>query len=264
MSTMTTSRSVRAAACVLWLCAGCRSEKPAPAGSSDSGVASASAAPVIADKDACPESFASLGADDAKGERSCRCAAGEPTGKAWGSGIYALASSVCAAARHAGAITHEGGMVTLRFSPGCTSYPGSANNGVVTLAASGTDRSFHFPSVSDGKCPPPLPSGPCPKTFAELGDRKPSTVLACVCDVALTTGPVFGVFNYAEDSSICAAAVHAGVIPANGGTVTLHGATGCSAYAAATKNGVTSAGKGPASLGFVFPSAAGSAACATP
>ncbi|MBI2388120.1 MAG: hypothetical protein HYV09_00775 [Deltaproteobacteria bacterium] len=248
-------------ALALAICGGCRSEKQPPAGGSSAD--SSAPAPAVVDKDACPESFGALAAADANGERTCRCPAGDAKGTVWGSGIYTLASSVCAAARHTGAVGREGGMVTLLFSPGCASYPGSTSNGVAALAAQATERSFYFPSVSNGKCPPPLPSGPCPKTFKDLADRKLATELACVCDAALATGPVYGAGNYAEQSSICAAAVHAGVIPPNGGSVTLRGAPGCGAYEGSTKNGVTSVKQGAAPLGFRFPAAGGTDACET-
>lgn len=52
-------------------------------------------------------------------------------------------------------------------------------------------------------------------------------------------GSVWGTDTYSDDSSICAAAVHAGAISFSGGTVTIEIRPGLSAYSGSTRNGVT-------------------------
>jgi hypothetical protein len=61
------------------------------------------------------------------------------------------------------------------------------------------------------------------------------------CPAGGTLGTVYGTGTYTDDSKVCSAAVHAGLITlAAGGTVTIRIAPGRPAYSASTKNGVTS------------------------
>jgi hypothetical protein len=62
---------------------------------------------------------------------TCRCR-DEGSGSVWGSGPYTADSSLCRAARHAGVIGADGGMVSVRPAPGRDSYAGSSRNGVTT------------------------------------------------------------------------------------------------------------------------------------
>lgn len=59
-----------------------------------------------------------------------RCPPGKPVpASVIGSGVYADASSICAAAAHAGAIDAQlGGDVTIQILPGRTGYAGSTQN----------------------------------------------------------------------------------------------------------------------------------------
>lgn len=63
----------------------------------------------------------------------------------------------------------------------------------------------------------------------------------CVCTEAQAgAGGVWGTDIYTTDSSICRAAVHAGVIPAGGGVVRTSPEAGQQAYPGSVRNGVTS------------------------
>lgn len=73
----------------------------------------------------CPEHWGS----DQSG--LCRCGA-DSRGSIWGSGPYTSDSNVCAAARHAGLIGAEGGLVRPRLAPGLEHYPSSTANGITT------------------------------------------------------------------------------------------------------------------------------------
>lgn len=53
-------------------------------------------------------------------------------------------------------------------------------------------------------------------------------------------GPIWGTEVYTDDSSICAAAVHTGVIGFDGGSVTIEILPGRKAYAGSEQNGITS------------------------
>ena len=53
-------------------------------------------------------------------------------------------------------------------------------------------------------------------------------------------GTVWGTDDYTDDSSVCAAAVHAGAITkATGGRVNIEMLTGLPSYSASTRHGVT-------------------------
>lgn len=66
-------------------------------------------------------------------------------------------------------------------------------------------------------------------------------------------GRIWGTDLYTDDSAICVAAVHAGLISAaNGGKVTIQVQPGASSYAGSTRNGVTSGGWGAYPGGFTF------------
>ncbi len=64
---------------------------------------------------------------------------------------------------------------------------------------------------------------------------------------------LWGVGTYTDDSSICVAAVHSGLITvAKGGTVTFDVAKGAESYKGSTANGVTSLDYGPWDKQFSF------------
>lgn len=114
----------------------------------------AEAPEILPPSSTCPARLVDFPAADRRAERSCDCPVSALTGQVWGSGIYTADSAVCAAAVHAGAITRAGGRVTLRVAAGCATYLGTTNNGITTSPTDRRERSFFFPSVSDGKCGP--------------------------------------------------------------------------------------------------------------
>lgn len=84
---------------------------------------------------------------------SCYC---QPMlgGIVYGDKTYSDASSICLAARHAGAVDYlTGGVVMAFFEPGCANYKGTEGNGTVSSTSGKTRRSFHFPNVGKGECP---------------------------------------------------------------------------------------------------------------
>ena len=69
-----------------------------------------------------------------------------------------------------------------------------------------------------------------------------------------TIGPVWGTDVYTDDSSVCTAAVHAGLITlAGGGTVTIEMRGGEASYRGEDRNGITSWNYGAWGSSFVFP-----------
>lgn len=82
--------------------------------------------------------------------------------------------------------------------------------------------------------------------------------LTCRCDATVLIGSVWGSGPYTNDSSICAAAAHAGLLSAEGiGTVTLNHSEGCVSYAPSTQNGVTTLAYGSWNSSYFFPNAGG-------
>ena len=87
----------------------------------------------------------------------------------------------------------------------------------------------------------------CPATFRTAGDE-----LSCHCSPAAAVGTVWGTRIYTDDSSVCAAARHAGVIGAGGGWVELRAAPGQSSYAGSARNGISTANWQRWNRSFVF------------
>lgn len=85
--------------------------------------------------------------------------------------------------------------------------------------------------------------------FRGQNDRR----VTLVCPPGGKPGDIWGTDSYTDDSSVCAAAAHAGVIGlAKGGVVTIVIGPGGSSYAGSTRNGVTSQrfGRVPGSFSF--------------
>lgn len=70
-------------------------------------------------------------------------------------------------------------------------------------------------------------------------NKKNAKAFSVVCPVNCKMGSVWGTDVYTTDSAICIAAVHAGVIAANGGPVKVKMTAGKPNYAGSVRNGVT-------------------------
>lgn len=191
----------------------------------------------------CPSTFIAAGQQRV----TCHCRApfnsgsASSSGNVWGTTVYTADSSVCRAARHAGAIGAAGGEVEVKSAAGCASYAGSFANGVETHSWGAYGQSFYFEGYGDGRCGASASAasavsvgGICPTTF--YGSQGQVT---CTCTPNLFTGSVWGAGTYTSDSSLCQAALHAGAVTREGGEVIAHGAPGCAAYAGNSRNGVT-------------------------
>ncbi len=100
----------------------------------------------------------------------------------------------------------------------------------------------------------------CPNN--NTGDAE---TLTCRCDVTDPLNTVWGSGPFTNDSSICTAAVYAGLLSAQGGhytgTVTLNRSPGCESYPASTQNGVTTQSYASWGSSYFFPGA-GDGTCA--
>jgi hypothetical protein len=85
---------------------------------------------------------------------------------------------------------------------------------------------------------PPTEAGSCPSSF-EGALEQPLTCQCTVEAAAAEAATVWGTDVYSDDSSICRAARHAGVIGAEGGPVQVRPAPGRGQYRGTARNGVT-------------------------
>jgi hypothetical protein len=161
----------------------------------------------------------------------------------WGTGDYTDDSTVCGAAVHAGAITPAaGGAVTIVIAPGRSAYSGSSKNGVTSQSFGQFYGSFTIASSSD--------IGRVDWSTAAHGLSGRLTV---ECPANGTMQQVWGTDTYTDDSSICTAAAHAGLITtASGGRVTLEPVGAQQTFAGSARNGVQTRdyGEWPAAFRF--------------
>ncbi len=93
----------------------------------------------------------------------------------------------------------------------------------------------------------------CPADFQAYG---PGNEIVCACPVFAAGGVLFapdgrvwGTATYTNDSSVCAAAQHAGI----GGTIRVRGHDGCGSYRGSQRNGVATESYGAWGGSFHFP-----------
>ena len=214
--------------------------------------ATAQAAPI----QQCPDDFAAF--KEEPDALVCACPA-EATqqGSVWGTDIYTADSGLCRAAVHAGMISRRGGQVTVRGEPGRRAYPGTTRNGIASSNYGQFEASFRFEGVPQAPSPqaaasaaPAVPQQ-CPDDFGAFKEETDPVVCTCSAD-ATQRGSVWGSDVYTSDSGLCRAALHAGLIPRAGGTVTVLAEPGRRTYAGVTRNGVTSSNYGQYEASFRF------------
>jgi hypothetical protein len=159
----------------------------------------------------------------------------------WGTDVYTDDSSVCTAAVHAGLITLAGGgSVTIEIRPGQSSYTGSTRNGITSSSYPSWGGSYVLVGATRGD--PGVGTGGSDwsataarfRTF--IGAR-----FAYTCPAGGTPANIWGTDIYTDDSSVCTAAAHVGVIrQAAGGNVTIEMRDGQASYTGSTRNGITS------------------------
>ncbi len=198
--------------------------------------------PLLIPPSSAPAQQAELGAASAQlqnfrgqgGKRLTYVCPPRATGQVYGTDVYTDDSPICAAAVHAGAITSEkGGPVTVVIGEGQPRFAGSSRNGVTSQEFAEWPGSFSFDRRST---PAKITWG----TTAR-GVQGYSGSVTVVCPEGGRVRDVWGTDSYTSDSSICSAAVHAGVISlARGGPVTIRMTEGRKAYEPSSRNGVAS------------------------
>lgn len=199
----------------------------------------------------CTTNLASLGA--ASNEPGVMvevlCPAGCTNRTVWGTSIYTNDSSICTAAVHSGALPVEGGSIGVFASPGLSSYTGSEQNGVTTLNWRAWPSSFVFAHVftpNDAKLLA------CETSAQSLGAGEGSRVNV-YCPPGCVQGPeVLGFEVYSDDSSVCRAAIHAGILGSRGGSATIEIQSWVESLASVTQHGITSRSWGEWYRTFAF------------
>ncbi len=172
----------------------------------------------------------------------------------WGTETYTDDSSICSAAVQVGLITvAAGGKVEYQIAPGLDAYTGGVANGVTSEAYASWQGSFIFPAAPPGSGH--FNVGPESWTVnAKAYKGQNGTRVTLQCSANGTLGSVYGTGTYTDDSSVCTAAVHVGLITvAKGGTVVIQIAAGQASYKGSTANGVTSSDYGSWDGSFLFP-----------
>ena len=194
-------------------------------------------------------------ADSLRGRNGQRfthaCPAGGPSsGRLWGTDVYTDDSSICTAAVHAGLINiAAGGTVTIEIRPGASSYKASTRNGVASKSYGAYAGSF---VVIGGRRVDSVSIDWSRDTSSLRGRNGERFTFACVANGVISS-KLWGTSLYTDDSSICTAAVHAGLISAaGGGTVMVEIRPGAASYQPSTRNGVASKSFGAWSGSFVF------------
>lgn len=179
-------------------------------------------------------------------------------GDVWGTDTYTDDSPVCVAAVHAGKITvGGGGAVTILIDSGRAGYTASARNGVASKTFGQWQGSFSFESSP--------PEGRLEWTTAGRGISLVNSPLTLECPPSGSLATAWGTDSYTDDSSICSAAVHAGVITTSGGgRVTLEATGPQSAFTASNRNGIISKSYGAWPDGFRFVNAPAVVATGSP
>ena len=191
------------------------------------------------------------------------CPPGTPFGFVFGTDVYADISSICTAAAHAGLMTFDsGGTVTIEICPGLDDYVGSAAYDVYSANWTRAETSFVFTGtgIACEDAPPSLLAPPgADLSYAAATPRadrgRSFERFSYYCPPNGYPVMVYGTGVYADESSVCTAAVHAELITfRDGGTVTIELCPGRTSHAGSVGGGgVASFDYGPSGGSFVFP-----------
>lgn len=206
--------------------------------------------------DACPDRVQDMRGSTEPFTCSCSAETAE-AGTVWGAGPYSDDSAVCRAAMHAGLVGDEPANVTILFMEGRDSYTATEANGVQSSRWGSWGGSFAFEGAALGEDDGDVAAvEECPGNARQL--RGTGDMVTCSCSATATqSGSVWGSETYTDDSGICRAALHAGVIAADGGTVSFNLVDGQDSYSGSEANGVETRDYGAWGGGFEFEDGAG-------
>ncbi|XP_056613617.1 cysteine-rich secretory protein LCCL domain-containing 2 [Triplophysa dalaica] len=164
-------------------------------------------------------------------------------GKVWGTLYYDVQSSICRAAIHHGVIDNNGGLVDTTRKDNMPFFVKATKNGIESLSKYKPGNGFMVSKVEEQ-------SIDCYTTVAEICSFKTSSFYCprvscpanCINEPSYWA-PVVGTNIYADGSSICRTAIHAGVIKASGGYVDVLALDKRKSYTGTMKNGIQSESK---------------------
>ncbi|XP_072516754.1 cysteine-rich secretory protein LCCL domain-containing 2 [Salminus brasiliensis] len=163
--------------------------------------------------------------------------------KVFGTLYYDVQSSICRAAIHYGVIDNNGGLVDVARKDSFPFFVKATKNGVESLSKYKPGNAFMvtkaeiktvdcYSNVAE-ICPYTDSFSYCPRVYCPANCKNEPSYWA----------PVIGSNIYADKSSICRAAIHAGVIKAAGGYVDVLALDKRKSYAGSLKNGIQSESK---------------------
>lgn len=164
-------------------------------------------------------------------------------GKVFGTLYYDVQSSICRSAIHSGVIDNNGGLVGITRKDNVPFFVKATKNGVESLSKFKPGNAFMVLKVEQQTidcyttvaeiCSSKMASSHCPRVFCPAN---------CINEPSYWA-PVVGTNIYADGSSICRAAIHAGVIKASGGYVDVLALDKRKSYTGTTRNGIQSESK---------------------
>lgn len=167
-------------------------------------------------------------------------------GQVWGTGTYTDDSSVSTAAVHAGLVENgKLGFVRVTILPGRDKYDGSDSHGVSSQSWASHGGSFKLERESSAS-PVLHLTTPDGMNLWSLAMLRGQSNVSLLVEVVGTNDGVWGTDVYSDDSSIGAAAVHAGILKVGEKgvvKVTLLGAK--DSFQGSSRNGITSESFGP-------------------
>src|SRR3954447_12517754 len=173
------------------------------------------------------------------------CPAYGTVGSVYGTDVYTDDSSICTAAVHVGLISFAGGgTVTIEIRPDAGSYTGTTRNHVTSSSYGTWVGSYvvvgatpNNPGVA--QVTTPAGSDPWAATAAAYRNWVGAQYEFNCPPNGRQTRTVWGRDIYTDDSSVCTAAVHGGLITfKKGGKVKIEMRDGQASYQASTRNGV--------------------------
>lgn len=162
-------------------------------------------------------------------------AIGKPSDNVWGVDVYSADSAICSAAIHAGVLAfQQTGLVAIVMGGTASSFEGTSRNGVTSTSYPIGGYSFTFDRNT----------GPAAIDWLTSMQDVPADFNQSVTVICPTggnaDGVVWGTDTYTNDSPICLAAVHAGVINFDGGAVSVTKVAGLDSYAATLQHDIQS------------------------
>ncbi|XP_062868989.1 cysteine-rich secretory protein LCCL domain-containing 2 [Trichomycterus rosablanca] len=160
--------------------------------------------------------------------------------RVWGTLFYDVQSSICRAAIHSGVIDNNGGLVEITRKDKVPFFVRSMKNDVESLSKYKVANAFMVAAVEKR-------SVYCYTTAAEICTQSsncPRVLCPANCkNEPSYWAPVIGTNIYADSSSICRAALHAGAIKVSGGYLDILAMDRRKSYSGSLKNGIQSQSK---------------------